>query len=320
MPKNTRNNFSSDVVNLETLSELSFTIPTYQRPFVWKDEHLKKLLDDFYKSFKEDPNSSYYISTFLTKDDNKLAELIDGQQRFTSLWLIAFAISKMAPDSDIVRFLKKDNELRLGFEIRKEVSNYLNNLLKEDSTEKKEYDDSYIEDQPYLRNIAQGLTFIENYLKPLPNKDIEPFGNYIYRNVLLIKNTAPASTDLNKLFSTINSSGVQLEQTDIIKANLLKRIDNKVMYAKIWEACEDMNNFIERNAKAIFHASDWQNIDMVKGISFSPDKFMFEKEKTDNNFNDDKNKTFSIDTINLEEIGNYTHPRKRFLNEENRES
>ena len=54
----------------------------------------------------------------------------------------------------------------------------------------------------------------------------------IYTKVKLIKNTTPPNIDLNKLFSTINSAGVQLEQTDIVKANLLRNIDDKVMFSK----------------------------------------------------------------------------------------
>lgn len=314
----TKNNkFKSEIVSLSNLNDFHFTIPTYQRPYVWGDEQLKKLLDDFYKSFTLNPNASYYISSFLTKDYQKSSELIDGQQRFTSMWLIAFAISKKCPHSEIVKFLKTNNELRLSFEIRKEVSDFLKDLLEADKTAKKVYDNSFIEEYPYLRNIAKGLVFINGYLEQIEKDALKAFGDYIYHKVLLVKNTTPDNTDLNKLFSTINSAGVQLEQTDIVKANLLKRIENKVLYGKIWEACENMNNFFERNARTAFPNSNWKNINLAKCIAFDSEVFNFEKDiaTPDASANE-----FSIDTIQLDEIESYYPPKRHYLNEDDRDS
>ena len=157
-------------------------------------------------------------------------------------------------------FLRKDDRLRLGFEIRKEVSDYLEHLLG-DTIQLKKYDEVAINNYPYLKNIANAIVFVEGYLKQLNFSDeyLKEFGKFIYYNVKLIKNTTPDNTDLNKLFSTINSAGIQLEQSDIVKANLLKCIDNKVLYSKIWETCENMNNFFERNARISFPNSDCQS-------------------------------------------------------------
>ncbi len=317
MSANRNNAFSSEIVNLSQLDKYDYSIPTYQRPYVWGDEQLKKLLDDFYKSFITDPNSAYYISTFLTKEQGDLAELIDGQQRFTSLWLISFAISRIHPDSSLAKFLKKGNNLRLGFEIRQEVSDFLNDLLTEDKTAKKIYDNAFIENYPYLRNIAKALVYINGYIKQLPADRLKAFSNYIYQNVYLIKNTTPENTDLNKLFSTINSAGVQLEQTDIIKANLLNLIDDKVMYGKIWEACENMNNFFERNARVSFPASDWNAINMEHLNPFDANVFKYESSSDNGN---DTSVAFSIDDIVIDEIAPYTPPQKHYLNEKERDS
>src|SRR5690606_9044643 len=246
--KRMQNKFQTSIESLATLDAFDFSIPTYQRPYVWEDEQLKKLLDDFYTSFKQSDTSTYYVSTFLTKEENQHAELIDGQQRFTTLWLISFVINHLCPSSSISKFLKKDDELRLTFEIREEVSEFLEALLDDGSVIHKVFSEDYIIKYPYLKNIARALVFIKGYLEQKPDEDIGAFGNFIYRNVKLIKNTTATGTDLNQLFSTINSAGIQLEQTDIIKANLLNLIDEKVLYSRIWETCEEMSNFFERNA------------------------------------------------------------------------
>jgi uncharacterized protein with ParB-like and HNH nuclease domain len=182
--------FKTDIVNLKCMENYNYSIPTYQRPYVWKDEQIKKILDDFYKTFKSNPNEKYYIGTFLTKDKDFYAELIDGQQRFTTLWLISFTISKICKSSRIINFLRNnENKLRLSFEIRHEISEFLNDLLKDDSTTKKIHEEALIESYPYLKNIAKGLVYIDGYVNQLPKTEVEAFGNFIYENVYFIKNT-----------------------------------------------------------------------------------------------------------------------------------
>lgn len=309
--------FKSEIVNLSDLDKYSFTIPTYQRPYVWGDEQLKKLLDDFFKSFSTNPESAYYISTILTKEYGDLAEVIDGQQRFTTLWLISFVMSKIIPQTELVRFLKNGEKLRLGFEIREEVTEFLNDLLEEDKTAKKIYDKVFIDKYPYLKNIAKGLVYIKGYIEQLqlPQNKLEAFSNYIYHKVYLIKNTTPENTDLNKLFSTINSAGVQLEQTDIVKANLLNLIDNKVAFGKIWEACENMNNFFERNVRDSFSATNWHSVDLEDLKPFDQDVFKYEGgDESDTS----TKSVFTIDDIEFSEIAKYEPPKKNSINEEDR--
>lgn len=329
MSTNRKDIFKTRIICLKDIADYSFSIPTYQRPYVWGDEQLKKIIDDFYKAFKS--NKSYYIGIILTKEDNYNAELIDGQQRFTTLWLLAFVITQLSPKCEISKFLKnKENKLRFSFEIRDEIKDYLNSLLKIND---KIFDDEDIKQYPYLKNIAKALTFIKGYIEQLfknttdeekienlenTTNEIEKFGNFIFTNVKMIKNTTPSETDLNKLFSTINNSGVQLEQTDIIKANLLKVIaEEKVLYSKIWETCENMNNFFERNARTSFPESDWKNIDLTQNFEFSPTIFKY--KSTGKKIEDDKN-NFKIEEFTIDQIEDYPFNKKNSVNEDERKS
>lgn len=322
--------FNSELLCLKDVSEYNFSIPTYQRPYVWGDEQLKKIIDDLYKSYLQDKETPYYISTLITKDNGengKQSELIDGQQRLTTLWLIALVISRLTVDSDIKKFLKKDDKLRLSFEIRSEVYNYLNYLLEENHQTKGRVVKD-VESYPYLENITKAIKSIDGFLRDalsarndnLSFKDeLKNFGDFIYSKVFFIKNTTPPNTDLNKLFSTINNSGVQLEQSDIVKANLLKVIgEEKVLYSKIWEACENMNNFFERNARTSFPASDWNSINLTKFIEFSADTFKYSTDTP--NSNGEKNICFKIDDIDIKAIGDYPFNKKTYEDESNRDS
>lgn len=330
MNSNRPNIFKTELLCLKKVVDYNFSIPTYQRPYVWGDEQIKKIIDDFYKAFKANKDAPYYISSIITKDNGEFgrnSELIDGQQRFTTLWLIALVVSRLSPNykSDIEQFLKKDDKLRLSFEIRNEVSDYLTYLLEGNQLAKSKIVKD-VESYPYLKNITKAIKSIDGFIKDAldysTNQDFEQtvqrFGNYIYTKILFIKNTTPQNTDLNKLFSTINNSGVQLEQTDIVKANLLNVIgDEKVMYSKIWESCENMNNFFERNARFSFSQSNWANIDLTEQFEFKEDVFKYKAIDKEVNKSD---AGFNINDISIEDISEYQFGKQEQESESNRES
>ena len=67
----------------------------------------------------------------------------------------------------------------------------------------------------------------------------------------------------------MNTSGVQLEQSDILKSKLLGKLtQNLKEYDGLWQVCENLNNYFERNARKVFTASDWANIQDAKLSTF----------------------------------------------------
>jgi uncharacterized protein with ParB-like and HNH nuclease domain len=255
--------FDSIVCNIETVCQNRYLIPTYQRPYVWGKEQLDKLMLDFWSAYINNEDK-YFIGTVIASRNNGQYELIDGQQRFTTLWLIAFAFYSQGINSPLNLFLKTNNKLRLGFAIRTQVEEYLNLLLEYKTVFTEKFSESRINDDEYLVHVAEAVTTIQNLLNQLQytsTKTKDGFSEYIFRNILFVKNVSPEKTNLNKLFITLNNSGVQLEQTDILKANLLKYIKNdKRVYAQMWEACERMNDFFPFNIKYVFNQVDWKSL------------------------------------------------------------
>lgn len=276
------NKFFTDTFTLKKLGNSKYIIPTYQRPYVWDDEQINKLLDSFWVAF-EKGEQTYFIGTVMTfkKDGNE--ELIDGQQRFTTLWLIAAAFKISNIDSLLTKFLKtQDNELRLDFAIRHQVKDFLSYLIKKGQAST-DYTEERIQQDDYLKYIAKAIATIQSKLKQFKynNRFTEKaFGDFIYERILFVKNTAPQKTNLNKLFTTINNSGVQLEQTDILKANLLNYLtDDRILYSKIWEACENMNNYFERNVRRLFLETNWSMIEKEDFAKFDSDRFLYKKSE-----------------------------------------
>ena len=314
-----RSEFITTVVNLEKLQEFSFIIPTYQRPYVWRDEEIAKLLKDFYLCYKAPLAEDYFIGTILTKENGLAAELIDGQQRFTTLWLTAFVFDQKGINTKLKTFLKNsDRALRLTFEIRTEVEDYFNMLLSRDKSEAvKVIESGAMATFPYLKNIAKGLVTIGGIIDTFNEDDLPKFGDYIFQQVYFIKNTTPPKIDLNKLFSTINSAGLQLEQTDIIKANLLKRVEEKVIFGKIWEVCENMDDYFERNIRASFPVDDWTDVDMSQFVPFTKELFLSGYEDVLSNVNPP---TFTINQLHEGNLDHETEIGDKKADENNRPS
>ena len=118
----------------KTISEVwedKYVVPLYQRNFAWTEKEINLLLQDVYDSFKKAPDSNYYIGSLvvLRRQDGTL-EVIDGQQRLTTVTLLLLAISNLVKaghvhseeedldDQIIQRFIiapwaKKDDKIKL---------------------------------------------------------------------------------------------------------------------------------------------------------------------------------------------------------------
>jgi uncharacterized protein with ParB-like and HNH nuclease domain len=252
--------------NLQTIIKkgFSFNIPRYQRLFVWKEEQVHTLFNDILTAWLSG-KKFYYIGGIITVKYEKIDncfDLVDGQQRFTTLWLLA---SELGGELDA--FTKRGDELRLNFSIRKNVIDFFNKILRQSEfdTSKTEFDD--------LVRIAKTKrtlnSLIGKYLKTEQEK--QKFADFVLNKLKMVITNVPEETDLNKLFETLNNRGVQLSQHEILKANLLSKIKNKetrYLYNALWSACSDMYDYIERNlarevgkAKEVAATYDWYKVD-----------------------------------------------------------
>lgn len=253
MEKNDDRIFDVREVSIEEIcaNDYEFVIPVYQRPYVWDEIQINKLLEDLKSNFQL--KKEYYVgSVYVTKreDFETCFDVIDGQQRFTTFWLISLYFKDMA-SYDLKNFIKNEGKpARLHFEIRDKVSNYFEKLINNNLSNIEKNAD----DEIFLRYIDNGIKTIDAFFNMKSNAVIVyELQKYIYENVKFIFNVAPKNTDLNSLFTTLGNSGLQLEQSDILKARLLHKITNKHFeYSKIWEACENLNNYIERNLIDVF--------------------------------------------------------------------
>ena len=75
-----------------------YQIPLYQRAFAWEDKQLIQLLEDINDNCT-DASSKYYIGTLIVANKGSYYEIVDGQQRLTSLFLLLYCLSAEVNDS-----------------------------------------------------------------------------------------------------------------------------------------------------------------------------------------------------------------------------
>jgi uncharacterized protein with ParB-like and HNH nuclease domain len=280
----------TELLTLEKIytDNYQFSIPSYQRPYVWSDDDVLLLFRDIKEACRlKEPN--YFIGTILSsrieQDGERIYELIDGQQRTTTLMLMTIAFKYAGIKSDLAGLAvytsnNGEDKPRLQFSIREQVQQLLGGLagLKNYQVPSKET----IADNAYLKQMGVALDVLTKEVEKLKSDDVvsaEAMGDYLYRQVQWVNNIVPTQMDLNRLFATMNTAGIQLEQADILKAKLFKHIHtDKAQYDAMWVACEHLENYFERNLRKVFPNADWYHIEPEHLASFDAERFAAKDE------------------------------------------
>lgn len=244
--------FQSKLITLNDVidQQFFFNIPIYQRLYVWGKEQIHTLLDDIVAAWLEEKNEFYLGGTLVIEravngsEDMRYFDLIDGQQRFTTLWLISVVLKEHLA-AYIQADTKKGKRLRISFSIRPQVTKFFEKVC-----------EGLPASLPEAMQLEDALQEIRAYFDNYPDKkealDKRALSEFILTKVQLILTTVPDHTDLNKLFEVINNRGVQLQHHEILKAKLLENINpqEREAYALLWDACANMNGYVEHHLKA----------------------------------------------------------------------
>lgn len=213
-----------------------YEIPIYQRNYAWEKDEISTLIQDVYDAYRKNKDQVYYIGTLVVyhKGDH-VFEIIDGQQRLTTIRLILSAL-------DVVP------QNQLTYRARKKSDATLKSIPQFDVEEI----DTGIKNG--FENAKAAIGEI------VPADERKSFTSYFRSNVHMIHYRVPKDIDLNHYFEIMNSRGEQLEKHEIVKAKLMQRLDDdkeRKLFNKIWECCSEMSvyvqqNFWESKTKAVF--------------------------------------------------------------------
>lgn len=219
----------------KTINEIfedSYVIPLYQRNFAWGEEQIQQLIQDIYDASQQG-DLKYYIGTLVVlKRHNGVYEVIDGQQRLTVLSLL-------------IRILGLKTDLKLSYDSRPEVENFLREFYKDldyKSCEAQTYNFSNavkcIKNSKVLKSDGESVEFDDI------RKDLV---DYLLNKVILFRVEIPEDTDVASYFEIMNNRGEQLQKHEIFKAKLMAKLEPKYHneFNLIWTACSNMKNHIQ---------------------------------------------------------------------------
>ncbi|GHU66383.1 hypothetical protein AGMMS49983_15900 [Clostridia bacterium] len=260
---------------LESGKDHKFIIPEYQRPYAWTDEQVQILLDDLieYTTNKaekgDDDESSYFLGSIVSyENEEKEQEIIDGQQRITTLFLLLRAIHKKLDDeieSKEVNFLKAQIEPCV-WKINKEgeVSDFSDihvysnvmgdegnrvfaNILEKGKADNKGKD-----------NYSKNYLLIQNAITKFAADNPTSFRDFV-RNILndsiLLPITADTQDTALTIFSTLNDRGLALSDADIFKAKIYNRItpEDKKRFIEKWQQLDERANEADESIQKLFY-------------------------------------------------------------------
>ncbi len=223
----------SDVLTITKLSDYFFVVPDYQREYVWKaEDHVERFLEDIDNEAVS--KQSYFIgSIIVVKNDNGKFDVIDGQQRLTTIVITLCALRNLLQGLDVKdekssNILKTIEELlykydieTMSYNIRLELQydeskDYLTKLIKQI-----EFNDHATPSITRMKEAYETiLSFYTNKLeKEGVDRTLEDI-RYLLTKVELVVIKSENLSSALKIFETINQRGSGLNAMDLIK-NLL---------------------------------------------------------------------------------------------------
>ena len=226
-----------------------YSIPMYQRNYDWGESEVRQLLQDILGVSKEKREHTryYYIGSLVVHvRDNGVYEIIDGQQRLTTLSIILAALQNEF-NQEIDKF---GCNLNLDFENRDKSSRSLKALFKNKRNE--------CEQASMLEAYEVTCRFLDENKSYVPS-----FCKYLMEQVIIIRVPVPKETDLNHYFEIMNNRGEQLEKHEVLKARLMSNLsdDDKSVFSTIWDACADMDRYVQlgfkKDLRKTIFGADW---------------------------------------------------------------
>ncbi|WP_337982749.1 DUF262 domain-containing protein [Lysinibacillus sp. C5.1] len=254
---------------LETGKVNKFIIPEYQRPYAWSDEQIQTLFEDLVEYTENNNESTYFLGTIVSyENENGEQEIIDGQQRITSLFLLLRALysklNSMTETKEVKNFkgqiesaLWEQDELTAEVDFEKTL---IESRVMRDEGNKVfseiliTGDIGVLAKDNYSLNYRLFTELIERYATNEPQLFF-----YFIRNVLnkaiLLPITADSQDTALTIFSTLNDRGLALSDADIFKAKIYNQLDadEKVTFIEQWQKLDDEATNANESIQKLFY-------------------------------------------------------------------
>jgi hypothetical protein len=240
-------------------NEFAFAIPTYQRPYSWGTEQAGELFDDlldasesFVPGTKCDVTPYFLGSVVLIKSEQSPdADVIDGQQRLTTLSLLLSALRVTFEDekrkATFAALIFEEGDPLVGTKDRcrltlreRDHTFYEKNILRHpDLSHLDQLLEESIPDPQ--RRLAQNAHLLRSLALDLPPERRDILAAYILQNTYLVVVSTPDLNSAFRIFSVLNDRGLNLSAADILKAEIIGKIEKneQARFVSDWEDAEE---------------------------------------------------------------------------------
>lgn len=270
--------------NIEEIlvSDCFYVIPDYQRPYSWTKNQIEELMDDIERAIHT--NSNHFFGTIMLNtaniDNDKIMEVIDGQQRMTTIIIILYVLLE---EYNLQRFINQvsltnrksklkeklaytdddgeiiEDKLTLGEVNKVFFKEYIINSYNLGKGKKDEIIRDFKGDKRYKLNkpIIDAYNIIKTYfdekISNLSDDDayllLKDYQNFILRKLEIVKIEVKDDADAFLIFETLNDRGLALSSVDLIKNKLFKNCssvedfnDIKILWSDMISNLEDGND------------------------------------------------------------------------------
>lgn len=264
-------------VNKSSIKELlmtgtkeKFLIPEYQRPYAWTDEQVLTLFEDLVEYTNNQNESSYFLGCIVSfSTEKKEQEIIDGQQRITTLLLLLRAVhrklEKMSESREKENFIRQIEPSIWKIDELTSVADYSSVLIESKVLEVKynqilenilrtgEADDK-AKDR-YSLNYNLLIKLLDEYANNEPLNFYRFINNVLNKTIVLPIKADTQETALT-IFSTLNDRGLPLSDADIFKAKIYNNQlseDNKAKFIEEWKNIARKSDNANESIQKLFY-------------------------------------------------------------------
>lgn len=237
-------------------ADFEYHIPGYQRPYAWTEEETGILFDDLYEFFQTEAVDNYFLgSIVLIKDENKpYADVIDGQQRLTTLSILfsvmANSFHTEAYRNNCKKYLQEEGNILEGIAAQPRIflrdwdQDFFSKYIQDIQLDALVQIDPVTLDTEAKRHIQKNCTVLREKFSEAFNdeNDLLKFTQFILTRCFLVVVSTPNQESAFRVFSVMNSRGLDLLPTDIIKSMTIGKLpkDEEQKYTEKWEELENL--------------------------------------------------------------------------------
>lgn len=237
-------------------SDFEYHIPAYQRPYAWTKAETNDLFDDLYDFYQTEQDDSYFLgSIVLIKDEgNPHSDVIDGQQRLTTLSILFSVMADcfQAPDlkTNCREYLQeKGNELagipsQPRLFLREKDQPFFNKYIQSVKLDElADIDTAKLDDESQMHIQENCATLHERFDDSFSSdEELLNFSRFLLNRCFLIAVSTANQESAFRIFSVMNSRGLDLLPTDIIKSETIGKLPagQQDKYTAKWEEMETL--------------------------------------------------------------------------------